>query len=288
MQLSIFLVDAFTDKAFHGNPAAVCLLESELDEDLYQKIAAEMNLSETAFIQKKSHTDNFSTSSCFGLRWFTPTTEVPLCGHATLASAAVLFQLKGNLNSVLVFETLSGDLLARQSADQIVLNFPLCSTIPQDLQEVKALVKAAVGDLTVQDVQYSSDTRKLLVRVSDIYQRSDLESLKVDPQTLLSAEKSGKVKGVIVTLKGHTSQTATSFDFYSRYFAPWWGITEDPVTGSAHTVLSSYWSKQLGKKEMFAHQCSQRGGELQLSIRHDGRVDIAGQAVVVLKGILTL
>ncbi|XP_043912889.1 phenazine biosynthesis-like domain-containing protein isoform X2 [Protopterus annectens] len=231
MQLFISVVDAFTDKAFHGNPAAVCLLDSELDEDIYQKIAAEMNLSETAFILKKSPTDDFSTSSRFGLRWFTPTTEVSLCGHATLASAAVLFQLKSNINSTLVFETLSGDLSARQSADQIVLNFPLCSTVHQDLQEVKDLVKAAVSDLAVQDVRYSSDTQKLLIRLSDFYQRSDLENLKVNPQTLLMAEKSGRVKGVIVTLKGSNSETTTSFDFYSRYFGPWWGIAEDPVTG---------------------------------------------------------
>ncbi|XP_065495546.1 phenazine biosynthesis-like domain-containing protein isoform X2 [Caloenas nicobarica] len=250
MQIPIVTVDAFTDRPFSGNPAAVCLLENDLDEDLHQKIATEMNLSETAFIRKLQPGDDFTKSSHFGLRWFTPANEVPLCGHATLAAAAVLFHIQKNTNAVLTFVTLSGELKARRVEHHIVLDLPLYLTYPQVLQEVEDLIKAAVGDMIVQDLRYSPDTKKLLVRLSDAYERSVLEELQVNAQRFLSAEKTGKVKGLILTLKGNSSGKHRGYDFYSRYFAPWHGILEDPVTGSAHAVLSSYWSEQLGKKEM--------------------------------------
>uniref|UniRef100_A0A8B9QZF0 Phenazine biosynthesis like protein domain containing n=1 Tax=Anas platyrhynchos TaxID=8839 RepID=A0A8B9QZF0_ANAPL len=274
MQIPIFTVDAFTNRPFCGNPAAVCLLENDLDEGLHQKIATEMNLSETAFIRKLHPADDFTKSSCFGLRWFTPANEVPLCGHATLASAAVLFHIQKNTNSVLTFVTLSGELKTRREKDHIVLDLPLYSTYPQALEEVGELIKAAVGDMIVQDLRYSPDTKKLLVRLSDTYERSVLEKLQVNAQQFLSAEKTGKVKGLILTLKGNSSGKDK--------------VLEDPVTGSAHAVLSSYWSEQLGKTEMLAFQCSRRGGELKISLRNDGRVEIAGQFAIVLKGNLTL
>ncbi|KGL73874.1 Phenazine biosynthesis-like domain-containing protein [Tinamus guttatus] len=288
MQIPIFTVDAFTGHSFSGNPAAVCLLENDLKEDLHQKIATEVNLSETAFIRKLHSTDDFTKSSCFGLRWFSPATEVPLCGHATLAAAAVLFHIQKNPNSVLTFVTLSGDLKARQVEDRIVLDLPLYLAYPQVFQEVEELIKVAIGDMTVQDVRYSPDTKNLLVRLSDAYKRSDLEELQVKAQDLLSVDKTGKLKGVIVTLKGDASVKPKGYDFYSRYFPPWYGVLEDPVTGSIHAVLGSYWSEQLGKKEMLAFQCSHRGGELKISLRDDGRVDIAGQFAIVLRGNLSL
>ncbi|NXU89389.1 PBLD protein, partial [Xiphorhynchus elegans] len=201
MHVPVFTVDAFTARAFAGNPAAVCLLEHDLDEDLHQKIAAEMNLSETAFIRKLHPGDDFTKSSCFGLRWFTPANEVPLCGHATLASAAVLFHEQKNRNPVLTFVTLSGELKARQEKDHIVLDLPLYSTYPQ----VSPSFVAAVGDMIVQDVRYSPDTKNLLVCLSDTYERSVLEELQVSAQGFLSAEKTGKVKGLILTLKGSSS-----------------------------------------------------------------------------------
>ncbi|XP_036294218.1 phenazine biosynthesis-like domain-containing protein isoform X1 [Pipistrellus kuhlii] len=287
MKLPIFIADAFTAQAFRGNPAAVCLLENKLDEDMHQKIAREMNLSETAFIRKLHPTDSFTQSSCFGLRWFTPASEVPLCGHATLASAAVLFHKIKNVNSTLTFVTLSGELKARKVEDGIVLDLPLYPAHYQDVHEVKDLIKTAIGDTMIQDIRYSPDTRKLLVRLSDAYDRSFLENLKVSTQDLLQIENTGKVRGLILTLKGEPGGQTQAFDFYSRYFAPWVGVAEDPVTGSAHTVLSSYWSQELGKKEMRAFQCSSRGGELAISLRPDGRVDIRGGAAVVLEGTLT-
>ncbi|NWX88309.1 PBLD protein, partial [Nothoprocta pentlandii] len=286
MQIPVFTVDAFTGHPFSGNPAAVCLLENDLREDLHQKIAMEMNLSETAFIRKLHSTDDFAKSSCFGLRWFTPANEVPLCGHATLAAAAVLFHIQKNSNSVLTFVTLSGDLKARQVEDRIVLDLPLYIAYPQ-VSENFTQLKAAVGDMIVQDVRYSPDTKNILVRLSDTYERSVLENLHVRAQDFLSAENTGKVKGLIVTLKGDANGKPKGYDFYSRYFAPWYGVLEDPVTGSTHAVLGSYWSEQLGKKEMLAFQCSRRGGELKISLRGDGRVDIAGQFAVVMKGNLT-
>ncbi|XP_032697775.1 phenazine biosynthesis-like domain-containing protein [Lontra canadensis] len=287
MKLPVFVVDAFTAKAFGGNPAAVCLLENKLDEDMHQKIAREMNLSETAFIRKLHPTDNFTQSSCFGLRWFTPESEVPLCGHATLASAAVLFNKIKNVNNVLTFVTLSGELKARRAENSIILDLPLYPAHPQDFHEVEDLIKTAIGDTRVQDIRYSPDTRKLLVRLSDTYKRSFLENLKVNTQDLPQVENTGKVKGLILTLKGEPGGQTQAFDFYSRYFAPWVGLAEDPVTGSAHSVLSSYWSEQLGKKDMHAFQCSRRGGELEISLRSDGRVDIRGGTAVVLEGTLT-
>ncbi|XP_074088482.1 phenazine biosynthesis-like domain-containing protein isoform X2 [Macrotis lagotis] len=288
MQLPVFVVDAFSREAFRGNPAAVCLLEADLDEEMLQKIAREMNHSETAFIRKLQPTDSFTQSSRFGLRWFTPATEVPLCGHATLASSAVLFHKIKNVNQTVTFETLSGELKARQAADGIIMDLPLYPTHPKDVKEVQDLIKVALGNVQVQDIHYSPDTKKLLVRINDSYGRSFLESLEVNTRTLTEVENSGKVRGLILTLKGEGSGKPHGYDFYSRYFAPWVGLAEDPVTGSAHAVLSGYWSQQLGKKEMRAFQCSRRGGELKVSLRDGGRLDITGQAALVLEGTLSI
>ncbi|XP_040893390.1 phenazine biosynthesis-like domain-containing protein 1 [Toxotes jaculatrix] len=287
MEIPVFTLDAFTNLPFKGNPAAVCPLMHELSDDLYQKIAAEMNLSETAFITRINPSDSFTTGSRFRLRWFTPVTEVNLCGHATLASAAVLFQFKKNVNPALVFETKSGDLTVTQQGDGYVMDFPLNPPTQEDPNEFRDIIKATVGNLPVQDVYLSSNTKKLMIRLADSCDRSVLTSLKVDPVALQSCEKTGRVKGVILTMKG-SPDCQPGYDFYSRYFAPWAGVAEDPVTGSSHTVLGSYWSKKLGKKKMLAYQCSCRGGELELEVRDDGRINIAGQTVTVLQGTITL
>ncbi|XP_066535531.1 phenazine biosynthesis-like domain-containing protein [Hoplias malabaricus] len=287
MEIPMFTVDAFTNLPFKGNPAAVCLIENELPEELYQKIAAEMNLSETAFVRKLKSTDYFCSGSRFGLRWFTPTNEIALCGHATMASAAVLFYRKENSNPEVVFETLSGQLRVRQHGESLVMDFPLNKPEVQDLNKFNKLLKAAVGDLPVQEVCYCKTTKKLLVRLADTCQRSALTSLSPVPETLLKTENSGRVKSVIITIKG-APNSQPGYDFFSRNFAPWNGIPEDPVTGSAHTVLAAYWSEKLGKKKMLAYQCSRRGGELELELRDDARVDISGRAVVIIQGTLKL
>ncbi|XP_067092327.1 phenazine biosynthesis-like domain-containing protein isoform X1 [Osmerus mordax] len=287
MKIPVFTVDAFTNLPFKGNPAAVCPLLCELQDELYQKIAAEMNLSETAFITRLNPADDFSSGARFHLRWFSPTNEVPLCGHATLASAAVLFYKKKNINSTLVFETMSGELHVRQKGDSIVMDFPLNKPVPQVADDFKEVIKAAVGDHPVQEVCLCPTTKKLMVRLDDTCDRSVLTSLQPNAAALLASESSGRVKGVIVTMLG-APQCQPGYDFYSRNFSPWNGIPEDPVTGSSHTVLASYWSEKLGKKIMLAYQCSSRGGELQLEVRDDGRLDITGQAVTILEGTLFL
>ncbi|KAL2083250.1 hypothetical protein ACEWY4_021023 [Coilia grayii] len=285
MDIPIFIVDAFTNLPFKGNPAAVCLLQKPLSEELYQKIATEMNLSETAFVICQNTTDSFSTASRFSLRWFTPTNEVSLCGHATLASSAILFYHKRNNNGVIVFDTLSGELCIRMRGDCIVMDFPLYTTTPQEQHEVAELIKVVVGDLPLEDLQYSEDTKKLLLRLADTCDTSDLTSLKPDPQMMMKSEHTGKVRGVIVTMKG-APQSQPGYDFFSRYFAPWNGIPEDPVTGSAHSVLAKYWSDKLGKQRLLAYQSSSRGGELELELKGH-RLDIAGHAVSVLQGTLS-
>ncbi|KAI4886231.1 hypothetical protein NFI96_023513 [Prochilodus magdalenae] len=287
MEIPMFIVDAFARSPFEGNPAAVCLLEKPLQEELYQNIASEMNLSETVFIIKLKPTDDFCSGTRFRIRWFTPIHEVELCGHATLASAAVLFYRRENANPVVVFETLSGELRVGQRGESVVMDFPLNKPEVQDQSEYKDLLKAAVGDLPIQDVCLCKNTYNLLVCLADTCDRSIFTSMKPNGDDLLKHETGSKFKGVIVTMKGDpTSQP--KYDFVSRYFAPWHGVLEDPVCGSAHTILAPYWYERLGKKKMLAYQCSRRGGELELELRDDGRVDIAGRVVVLLQGTLKL
>lgn len=229
----------------------------QLTDDILQKVAKEMNLSETAFILEKHEHDTYSKGSCFGLRWFTPACEVALCGHATLASAAVLFDSIGNANAEVTFETLSGKLMARRQGSSICLNFPLNSCVPLPKDEaLTRLIKAVVGDLRVKDIEYSKTTKKLLLCLEPSLTREDLENLSPDFQAMLSALSSGLVRGVIVTLQGTKANGCVDgsgevYDFVSRYFAPWVGISEDPVTGSAHTVLASYWSQRLKKDDFY-------------------------------------
>ncbi|XP_019751433.1 phenazine biosynthesis-like domain-containing protein 2 isoform X3 [Hippocampus comes] len=201
MEIPIFIVDAFTNLPFKGNPAAVCLLKHELRDELYQKIAAEMNLSETVFITTVKPSEDFTKDSRFRLRWFTPTTEVNLCGHATLASAAVLFKHKQNVNSAVAFETRSGDLSVVQEGEDLVMDFPLNPPTKKAPEHFRDLIKASVGDHPVQDVYLSSNTKKLLLRLADTCDRSVLSSLKVNPEALRSSDQSGQVKGLIITMK---------------------------------------------------------------------------------------
>ncbi|KAJ0002191.1 hypothetical protein NQD34_001987 [Periophthalmus magnuspinnatus] len=311
MEIPVYTLDAFTCIPFKGNPAAVCPLQHELTEEMYQKISAEMNLSETAFIIKLNPSDNFTTGSRFRLRWFTPTTEVNLCGHATLATARVLFQYENNVNNKLVFETRSGELCVTRYGDNCVMDFPLYKASPAVslfTQKFKGNNSKSVGSLPVQEVYLCAKTKKLLIRLADRCDRSELCNIKIDPIALQRSDSTGKVKGVIVTMIGkcYIEELSTNtdkimlclitgspneqpgYDFYSRYFAPWFGITEDPVTGSAHTVLGSYWAEKLGKRKLLAYQCSSRGGEMELEVRDDGRINITGTTVTVMRGTITI
>ena len=279
MKIPIWTVDAFTSKPFSGNPAAVCLLEQELPDDLKQNIAAEMNISETCFVTKQK-TESFSQGEKFGLRWFTPTNEVPLCGHATLAAATVLYQVSKNCNPVIKFDTLSGVLEAKKKDDKVVLDLPLNAPEAVKQGEFCELVTEVCCGLPVQEVLLSRSTRKLLIRLADNVTMEQLQKISPAISRLTQIESSGRVAGVILTAKND------EFHFISRYFAPWNGIPEDPVTGSAHTVLAPYWAAELGLQKMVAKQCSPRGGVLDLALNSGDRIEVAGQSVIVMEGFI--
>lgn len=263
--LFIFTVDSFTDKMFSGNPAGVCLLdEREFDDSVLQSIAAEMNLSETAFVKK--------SDKGFDLRWFTPKSEVELCGHATLASAHILWQ-EGILkeNEEAVFHTVyKGVLTAKREGKQIILDFPV--NRPVEANPNSSLEKALgirPKFVSMSDSHY----------VAELETAGDVRNLDPDFKLLLSLDKFG----TIITSKSDDSK----YDFISRFFAPAKGVNEDPVTGSAHCVLAPYWSKKLGKNVMNAFQASERGGAMKVTLAGD-RVLLAGEAVTVLSGKLFL
>jgi len=284
MKVPFWTVDAFTRSPFSGNPAAVCLLEEDLEDHQKQLIATEMNISETCYVTKDPG-HSFTENEKFGLRWFTPTNEVPLCGHATLAAAAVLFKISKNKNKILKFQTLSGELKAESRGDKIVLDFPLnCPKSVDDDNTLSGLVAAATCGLHHQEVLLCPTTKKLLIRLKDGVTRAELESLSPDISLLESLERTGRVKGVILTVRSQDE----AYHFLSRYFAPWNGIPEDPVTGSAHTVLAPYWGQVMRSESLVARQCSARGGDLTCTIINSNRVQIAGEAVIVVSGIINL
>lgn len=267
-------VDAFTDIRFRGNPASVCLLERELSDDLMQKIAFEMNLSETAFVYSLEKRP-ISESKIFSLRWFTPKVEVPLCGHATLATAWVLFFDVGVQSEEIEFKTLSGSLIAKKDEEGVTLDFPKSNPEPHD--PPKELL-SALGITEFEACQLAKKSKKILIHLKD-----EEAVLKVEPDFLeMNNLHMDDLIGVIITSAG-----SSPYDFISRFFAPWVGVPEDPVTGSAHTVLTPYWANLLGKSEMHAFQASERGGELV--VREKGnRIELVGKAQIVLKGDLFL
>jgi PhzF family phenazine biosynthesis protein len=261
MVLPLFHVDAFTDRPFAGNPAAVCLLPSWKDEQWLQAVAREMNLSETAFLVK--HPDHFD------LRWFTPTVEVDLCGHATLASAHVLWQHEHvKPGEEIRFSTKSGILKAALRGQDIELDFPLKPEEPA--QAPPGLVDA----LGVSPRYVGKNQFDYIVEVeSEAVLRSMAPDFK-RPATV-------SVRGIIVTSRSLDPR----FDFVSRFFAPGAGIDEDPVTGSAHCCLGDFWRKRLGKNEFLAYQASARGGVVKVRVTND-RAFLSGRAVIVAKGEL--
>lgn len=257
MNLTIYQIDAFTSRVFEGNPAAVCIIDQWPDDLLMQKIAGENNLSETAFV--------LNSGDQFEIRWFTPQVEVDLCGHATLAAAHVLFNHCDYQGDKIQFHSpRSGKLSVEKSGDVLTLNFPT-----DVLKKVKVprLIREAVGIAPVRTFKGRNDY--LLVYAS----QREVESIKPDFSRLAGAGD----RGVIVTAPGE------EVDFISRFFAPGVGIDEDPVTGSAHTSLTPYWSEELGKRKMTARQVSSRGGELVCELLGP-RVKISGHAVTYMKG----
>lgn len=252
-------VDAFTAEAFRGNPAAVCFLDGARGAEWMQAVAGEMNLAETAFLVRRGEV--------FDLRWFTPAVEVPLCGHATLASAHAIWE-EGVAEGPLRFATLSGELRAEREGDWIRLDFPVkppvAAPIPAPLAET----------LGVQVAAHAVCDNFHLVEVSSA---EEVRKAAPDMRALLAV---GDIR-VIVTSRGEGE-----FDFVSRFFAPSAGIDEDPVTGSAHCMLAPYWRQRLGRDEMTAFQASRRGGVVRVRCADGGRVHLLGQALTTLRGRL--
>jgi len=262
-------IDAFTDRPFGGNPAGVCLLDREPDEEWMQAFAAEMNLSETAFLFPTD--DNPAILPTWRLRWFTPVCEVDLCGHATLASAHYLFTHHEVDAGTVRFLTRSGPLTAERTADGwIEIDLPADTPV---LIDAPAGLHAALGLRDETVVATARGRSDLLVEVAD---PDFVDALEPD----LAALRRIDVRGVMVTSVG-----AGLYDIVSRFFAPGAGIDEDPVTGSAHTTLGPYWTRKLGKKQLLARQASSRGGTLRVHVDGD-RVRLAGQALTAFRGRL--
>lgn len=261
MGQSIIQVDAFTSEPFAGNPAAVCIMPGPAEERWMQQVAAEMNLAETAFL--------YRDGADFQLRWFTPTVEVDLCGHATLASAHALWET-GVLtpDATAHFHTRSGLLTAVRQGEHIILDFP--ATPATAVESPAALLEAlGVTPLFVGKSQFD-----YLVEVETA---TILRELTPDMPRLITVP----VRGVIVTSRSDTPR----YDFLSRFFCPAVGVAEDPVTGSSHCCLGPYWRERLGKDEMVGYQASSRGGEIFVRVAGD-RVNLGGHAITVLRGEL--
>jgi PhzF family phenazine biosynthesis protein len=254
--MKLYQVDAFTNRRFKGNPAGVCILDTSRDDAWMQGLALEMNLSETAFLA--------AGEEHYGLRWFTPSTEVDLCGHATLASAHTLWETDAvPADSPISFDTRSGVLTAERIGDWIELDFP---AIPEEEAECNIDLERALG---VAPTYVGKSKFDFLVELPSEQALRDVEP------NLVIIERAA-ARGIIITSRA----TGSEFDFVSRFFAPQSGVGEDPVTGSAHCCLAPYWAKILGKSEMVGYQASPRGGTVKVRVDRD-RVVLGGQAVTV-------
>jgi len=285
--ITFFQVDSFTGEPFKGNPAGVCVLDEPLDETTMQNIAAEMNVSETAFAIPIT-TGNILNAFKFKLRWFTPQCEVDLCGHATLATARVLYDIYEVKAETITFDTKSGDLHVKRTNNQIQLDFPAGDPLPVELPDyfkgALGLYEAEMAD-SFHEAFQCSKLKMLLVRLNNT---EAVKNISPDFNSLIQAEDAFGSKGVIVAAVGDKP-----YNFTSRFFAPGLGINEDPVTGAAHTVLCPYWSVMLKKTKMRAFQASKRGGEMTVELKKDpkgfnNRVLLTGKAVIVIEGLVRL
>ncbi|MEQ1543643.1 PhzF family phenazine biosynthesis protein [Methyloglobulus sp.] len=259
MKIRQYQIDAFANRVFEGNPAAVCPLKNWLDDDLLQAIAEENNLSETAFF--------VPSETGFKLRWFTPIKEVDLCGHATLATAHVIFEILGYPKHVITFESRSGDLMVEKKGRLLEMDFPACPPSPCQIPEnlIQALGHQPIEVFAADDYMAVFGNEEIIRAITP-------------NQTLLSQLD---LRGVIITAPG------LEVDFVSRFFAPKYGIPEDPVTGSAHCMLAPYWAKKLGKDILTAKQLSKRGGSITCEIK-DNRVLLSGCAVTFMEAEISV
>lgn len=266
VDLEIYQVDSFTTQAFKGNPAGVCISQEPLDESLMFSIAEEMAVSETAFLALNTMT----------LKWFTPEVEVKLCGHGTLATVHVMKE-QGLLETgdKVVFNTLSGELSAAVCESSIELDFP--STILSLHSEPNLTLLEHLGLEPHQVVSFREFDSKQLIEVSN-------EQVLLELSPNFDALKGIQGRGVVVTALASN----TELDFVSRYFAPWVGVNEDPVTGSAHCALTQYWAEKLNKSSFSAYQASRRGGYMSTELLANGRIKLIGSATTVISGVLKL
>jgi len=263
-----FIVDSFTDTPFKGNPAGVCIIGSQLRDEVMLQIAQELNLSETAFLSP------LESGNAFAIRYFSPKMEIPLCGHATLASAKVVFSVH-KLNEVHFMNIQNLDLFAKQSNGQIVMEFPIYEMRPADAPPA---LLAALGIEAIKNSVYNEETKILLLEIGN---PKELANLDPDFTALLRSYNS--INGVLVT----APSLGDGYDFHSRYFWPWSGTNEDPVTGGTHTFLAKYWASRLGKTKMKSFQSSKRTGFMEVELVAD-KLRIRGQAVIVFEGRLAI
>ncbi len=266
--MKTFIIDAFTDKPFAGNPAGVCIVESPLNDATMLNIAQELNLSETAFIQP------LDSNGTFSIRFFSPKMEIPLCGHATLASGSAVFEEFGYTDAH--FRTRQDlDLAVQISADRVSMVFPVYETQPAVAPP--ALLKA-LGIEEIRNSAHNEETKILLLEIFDV---TALAELAPDFSALYRSHDS--INGVLVT----AASRSDGYDFHSRYFWPWSGSNEDPVTGGTHTFLAPYWAERLGKTKLKSFQSSRRTGWMDLELI-DGSLHISSQAVIVVEGQMTI
>lgn len=268
MGIETYIVDSFTDEIFKGNPAGVCLLSEDLDDRLMQSIAVELGLSETAFVVQ------LSVDNTYSIRYFSPVQEIPLCGHATLASAKVIFDIFPRIEQVQFITVEDISLLATKNGEWIQMKFPKYNTISA---EVPPQLLDALGISEVENVAYNKESHILLLEIENC---QDLRDLRPDFSALVRSHDN--INGVLVTAPSQSMD----YDFESRYFWPWSGTEEDPVTGSTHAFLAPYWADRLGKTTLNAFQCSDRTGFLQVKILDEEYVIIRGKAKTVLEGNL--
>lgn len=263
----IFHVDSFTDIPFRGNPAGVCILEKPICDEQMQNIAREMCLSETAFVSSDS-------VGSFEIRWFTPKFEVDLCGHATMAAAKILYDFYNIKEDWIAFNSKSGVIRTFRNKDEIMLDFPI-DEVEREVDCSPELLQA-LGIKTYKKAVIGKNTRKLIIHLEDF---EEVQIVMPNSKKLMEIGFDTVVKGIGVTSDGYGK-----YDFITRYFNPWAGVDEDPVTGSVHTLLASYWSKILNKNELLSYQASERGGEIRIKLADNKRVELWGKAVVVAVG----
>lgn len=268
--IATYIVDSFTEQPFKGNPAGVCLLDKPLLEPQMLTIAKELGFSETAFVQE------IESPNKFYIRFFSPKMEIPLCGHATLAAAKVLFEQSTVRNNIHFKNIQHLDLHIKKEEDWIVMEFPVYGTIPQN---APLAILEALGIKEVNNSVFNVETNILMLEIED----SDLLS-QLTPNFEQLKKAHNTINGVLIT----AASKQETYDFESRYFWPWSGTNEDPVTGGTHTFLAKYWSKRLNKKKLYSFQSSERTGFMKVELIDDQKMNIKGKAQIILQGLLNL